>query len=141
MGNQKISAMKRETTAMKERAKTLEDCDARLKEQLERDSAAMMADADAYTKEEENKARAALPEPKACEICGTGYKNDEDYKKHLEYRVHSAYEEVQKKFDELKAGKAERAKRKAEAASDERKKSIEDSANDEKKSSRKDGDG
>merc|ERR1712187_590546 len=48
--------------------------------------------------------------------------NDDDEKTHLKYRVHSAYEEIQKKLEELQAAKEERAKKKAEVNTEERKK-------------------
>eukprot|EP00929_Paragymnodinium_shiwhaense_P099968 TRINITY_DN6190_c0_g1_i3.p1 TRINITY_DN6190_c0_g1~~TRINITY_DN6190_c0_g1_i3.p1 ORF type:complete len:385 (-),score=155.17 TRINITY_DN6190_c0_g1_i3:148-1302(-) len=114
--NARISQMKREATLMKDRAGQLEDCDARQKDQLLADSETMLKDMEAYMKEEERKAQLAQPTPKTCEVCGTGYKGDEDFNLHLTYKAHSAYQEVVDFLQKLKDKKAERQAKKEEEA-------------------------
>lgn len=114
--NARISQMKREATLMKDRAGALDDCDGRQKEQLLQDAETMLADMEAYMRDEEKKAQLAQPVPKTCEICGTGWKTDEDYQHHLTYKAHSAYQEVVDFLQKLKDKKAERQAKKEEAA-------------------------
>lgn len=123
--NTKISQMKREAMGLKEKAAALEDSDARLKEQLEKEAATAIADYEAFVKEEERKAALAAPRAQSCEVCGTAYTGDEEYKMHLEYRVHHSYTQIQEKLEELRTKKAEWEKTKKEADAAERKKRME----------------
>merc|ERR1712187_895967 len=109
--NARISAMKREAMNLKEKAASLtEDTDARQKEQLEQEAATAIADYEAFVKEEERKAALAAPKAQSCEICGTAYTGDDEYKMHLEYRVHTVYQQMKEKLEELKSRKEERDK-------------------------------
>merc|ERR1712048_164242 len=119
--NAKISAMKREAMNLKEKAAALtEDTDTRQKEQLESEAATALADYEAYVKEEERKAALAAPRAQSCEICGTAYTGDDEYKNHLEYRVHSCYQQVKDKLEEFKSRKEARDKARKEADAAER---------------------
>merc|ERR1712048_147826 len=124
----------------KEKAAALtEDTETRQKEQLESEAATALADYEAYVKEEEKKAALAAPRAQSCEVCGTAYTGDDEYKQHLEYRVHSCYQQVKDKLEELKSRKEERDKARREEGAAERKKKMEaEIEKQEKRAARKD---
>merc|ERR1712048_1208562 len=110
----------------KEKAAALtEDTETRQKEQLEAEAATALADYEAYVKEEEKKAALAAPKAQSCEVCGTAYTGDDEYKQHLEYRVHDGYQQIKDKLEELKSRKEERDKARREEGAAERKKKME----------------
>lgn len=118
--NQKISQMKRESTAFAQKASALEDCEARQKEQLNKQSEDMMNEMKAYEKEEEDKVIKAF-RPLTCEVCGTGYLGqvEGEYEAHLNFKVHDSYGKVRARLKELKdkrdeIGRLQREKKDAE---------------------------
>lgn len=124
--NAKILQMRREAKIMTEKAATLEDCDGRLKDQLEKDAAALTTEMEAYLKDEERKAQLAAPKAESCEECGTAYVGDAEYKAHLEYKAHGSYIHVREKVEELRKNKEEWAQKKQETFAEERKKKMEE---------------
>eukprot|EP00435_Cladocopium_sp_Y103_P011868 s4028_g3.t1 len=125
--NQKISQMKRESLQLEKKANALDDCDARKKEELMKQSREVEDEAKKYEKEEEEKVKANF-RPLACEVCGTAYVSNEEgeYEAHLKYKVHEAYTEIHARLKELKDKKAERDRIAKEKKEEERKKRKEE---------------
>jgi len=108
-----IRKMKREAMALKEKADAMDDSEGIKKEQLQKEATQALADYDAFVTEEERKvAQAAGPRAMSCEVCGTAYAGDDEYKLHLNYKLHGCYSQVLEKLEELKAKKEERDKMK-----------------------------
>jgi len=127
--NQKISQMKRESTNLAQKATALEDCEARKKEELMKQSDDLLEEAKKYEKEEEEKVKANF-RPLACEVCGTAYvsNNEGEYEAHLRYKVHNSYLEIRARLKELKEKKAARDQIAKEKKEEERKKKNEEYA-------------
>ncbi|OLQ06247.1 Luc7-like protein [Symbiodinium microadriaticum] len=125
--NQKISQMKRESTNLAQKANALEDCEARKKEELTKQSDDLLEEAKKYEKEEEEKVKANF-RPLACEVCGTAYisNNEGEYEAHLRYKIHNSYAEIRARLKELKDKKAERDRILKEKKEEERKKKNEE---------------
>lgn len=125
--NQKISQMKRESLQLEKKANALDDCDARKKEELMKQSREVEDEAKKYEKEEEEKVKANF-RPLACEVCGTAYVSNEEgeYEAHLKYKVHESYTEIHARLKELKDKKAERDRIAKEKKEEERKKRMEE---------------
>lgn len=125
--NQKISQMKRESLQLEKKANALDDCDARKKEELMKQSREVEDEAKKYEKEEEEKVKANF-RPLACEVCGTAYVSNEEgeYEAHLKYKVHESYTEIHARLKELKDKKAERDRIPKEKKEEERKKRMEE---------------
>eukprot|EP00439_Symbiodinium_sp_Y106_P080474 s569_g19.t1 len=144
--NQKISQMKRESTNLAQKANALEDCEARKKEELMKQSDDLLEEAKKYEKEEEEKVKANF-RPLACEVCGTAYisNNEGEYEAHLRYKIHNSYAEIRARLKELKDKKAERDRILKEKKEEERKKKNEEYmkkvAEEEKAEQEADGDG
>eukprot|EP00441_Pelagodinium_beii_P022483 CAMPEP_0197655064 /NCGR_PEP_ID=MMETSP1338-20131121/39228_1 /TAXON_ID=43686 ORGANISM="Pelagodinium beii, Strain RCC1491" /NCGR_SAMPLE_ID=MMETSP1338 /ASSEMBLY_ACC=CAM_ASM_000754 /LENGTH=309 /DNA_ID=CAMNT_0043230635 /DNA_START=71 /DNA_END=998 /DNA_ORIENTATION=- len=128
--NKEIGRMKREAMELKEKADALEDADATQKEQLLKQHELALKEYEDYVKEVEKKEEENAPKASSCKVCGTAYATDDEYKAHLERKMHVAYAAVHAKADELKAKEEEREK--SAATETEEKKSDR-----EKKSSRK----
>ena len=125
--NQKISQMKRESLQLEKKANALDDCDARKKEELMKQSREVEEEAKKYEKEEEEKVKANF-RPLACEVCGTAYVSnyEGEYEAHLKYKVHEAYTEIHQRLKLLKEKKAERDRIAREKKEEERKKRMEE---------------
>jgi len=108
--NKEIGRMKREAMELKEKADALDDADASKKEQLLKQHEIALKDYEDYVKDVEKKEEENAPKASSCKVCGTAYANDDEYKAHLERKMHIAYAQVQAKVDELKAKEAEREK-------------------------------
>merc|ERR1712187_501461 len=74
--NDKLAALKRESSAMIQRAETLDDDQFREKEGLISKANEMLKDREELLEEETKKAAAALDPEEVCEICGTAYTPD-----------------------------------------------------------------
>jgi len=127
--NQKISQMKRESTALAQKATTLNDSEHRQKEQLMKESEDLANEVKVYEKDEEAKVAANF-RPMACEICGTAYlsQHEGEYETHLKYKVHECYKMARDRLKELKDKKAAREKAVRDKKDEERKKKDEERA-------------
>mmetsp|Transcript_51122 Transcript_51122/g.91831 ORF Transcript_51122/g.91831 Transcript_51122/m.91831 type:complete len:393 (-) Transcript_51122:52-1230(-) len=127
--NQKISQMKRESTALAQKAAALDDQEHRQKESLMKESEDIANQVKTYEKDEEAKVAANF-RPLACEICGTAYlsQNAGEYETHLKYKIHESYTLVRNRLKELKDKKAERERVVKEKKEAERKKKDEERA-------------
>lgn len=124
--NVKILSAKKEITQLRLKAATLDDADHMLKEQLIKQADTMAEDIEAYQKEEEKKAADAAPLPVDCEVCGTFYLGQEEYDRHMTYRIHDAYVQAREKLKALKEKKAEREASEKEKRDEERKRKNEE---------------
>eukprot|EP00930_Biecheleria_cincta_P061736 TRINITY_DN472_c0_g1_i1.p1 TRINITY_DN472_c0_g1~~TRINITY_DN472_c0_g1_i1.p1 ORF type:complete len:396 (+),score=143.33 TRINITY_DN472_c0_g1_i1:165-1190(+) len=140
--NAKLSSMKRESTALATKAEKLEDCDGRQKAELLKQSEDLAEEAKKFEKEEEDKLAKTF-NPKACEVCGTGYlgNKEQDYEQHLRYKVHESYTLVRARLQELKDKQAERERiareKKEKKREEEKKRKDEEKAKKEEKKAKK----
>ncbi|CAE7409344.1 crop [Symbiodinium natans] len=113
---EKLKAM-REEAAFK--TKRSEDLDAmalttggynNMSSTLRRQARELSAEADSLQKLEMRKSAEKL-QPQACEVCGMGYLDEEEYKAHLTFRVHEGYQQVRDKYEELEKKRAQRARK------------------------------
>ncbi|CAE7247744.1 DRG1 [Symbiodinium natans] len=77
---------------------------------LRRQARELSAEADSLQKLEMRKSAEKL-QPQACEVCGMGYLDEEEYKAHLTFRVHEGYQQVRDKYEELEKKRAQRARK------------------------------
>lgn len=124
--NQKISATKREIDQLKLKAEALDDCDAKQKENLLKQAQTMADDIEAYQKAEETKAIDALPKGATCDLCGTAYTGDEEYQKHLGYKVHEGYIAVREQITMLRQKKEARLELEKNGKDEDRKRKNEE---------------
>eukprot|EP00931_Biecheleriopsis_adriatica_P064280 TRINITY_DN39086_c0_g1_i1.p1 TRINITY_DN39086_c0_g1~~TRINITY_DN39086_c0_g1_i1.p1 ORF type:complete len:366 (+),score=123.83 TRINITY_DN39086_c0_g1_i1:70-1167(+) len=131
--NHEIGRMKREAMLLKEQADALtDDSDGMKKEQLMKQHETAMADYEAFVKEVEKKEEQNAPKAQSCKVCGTAYGSEDEYKAHLERRMHQAYTQIQEKHDELLRKKDERQKKAVEEAAEKRAKREEKKKKDDK---------
>merc|ERR1712194_134993 len=75
--------------------------------------------------DEERKVQDGHAKPQTCEICGTGYRGEDEEKRHLQYKVHEVFVLIKDKIEELRKTKEERVLAARTEAEQERKKKNE----------------
>jgi len=120
--NDKLAALKRESSAMIQRAETLDDDQFREKESLITKANEMIKDRDELLEEETKKAVATQPQEESCDICGTSYIGKDGDAAHLQFKIHHAYVKIRERLDELKPKVEARAREQREKKDEEAKK-------------------
>lgn len=105
--NTRLAHMWRESSALREKAETLDDDASKEKEAMLAKAAELKTDIEEITKVETQKAIDSYPREEVCEICATAYTGEEDRKIHFTYKVHENYVKVREKAEELRKRKAE----------------------------------
>mmetsp|Transcript_3001 Transcript_3001/g.7675 ORF Transcript_3001/g.7675 Transcript_3001/m.7675 type:complete len:325 (+) Transcript_3001:147-1121(+) len=105
--NDKLAAMKRESSTMIQRAETLDDDQLREKDELIRKANELIKDREAFLEVETKKAEAATPAEQVCEICGTVFAGKDGDAAHLMFRIHEAYSKVREWVKEVQPKAAE----------------------------------
>lgn len=111
--NDRLSAMKRESSAMIQRAEQMDDDQIREKEALITKANELLKDREDMLESETKKAAESLEPEEVCELCGTSYIGKDGDAAHLKFRIHDAYVKVRARIDVLKprAEEWERTKR------------------------------
>lgn len=112
--NDKLAIMKRESSAMIQRAEALDDNELKEKEVLITKAAALMKEREEYQNAETQKAIDAVVPEEVCEICGVSYIGKDGDAAHLGFRVHDAYVRIRAKIAELRPKFAAKEKAKLE---------------------------
>merc|ERR1712039_895090 len=86
---------------IKDLANTDSGAEVEVREKMKTDIVQLEKDANEYEKEQYAKAMEAQG-PKACTVCGSVYKGQEEYAAHLSYKIHKSYEKVVARNEELK---------------------------------------
>merc|ERR1712187_114181 len=89
--NDRLSAMKRESSAMIQKAEGMDDDQIREKEALVTKANEMLKDREDMLEAETKKAAEALEPEEVCEVCGTAYVGKEADEAHLKFRIHQVY--------------------------------------------------
>lgn len=124
--NDRLAQMRRESSALIQRAESLDDDKIREKERLVQQANELLKEREDLLEAETQKAVATLPAEVVCEVCGTSFEGDAADAAHKTFRIHEAYTLVRDKFAELKPRVEESEKlrrKKAENGSDKRAKS------------------
>eukprot|EP00439_Symbiodinium_sp_Y106_P039429 s5844_g4.t2 len=74
---------------------------------LRRQVRELNAEAESLRRLELRKAAEKL-KPQVCEVCGTGYLDQEEFEAHLNFRVHEGYKQVRDKFEALEKKRVQR---------------------------------
>merc|ERR1712039_112437 len=144
--NDRLSRMKREASAMIEKAEAMDDDQIREKEGLVSKANELLKDRDDML--EAKTAVEAMEPEEVCDICGTAYQGEDGDAAHRKFRIHAAYTEIRARIAELKERVEEREKLRREKKEEEFKKkrkeelekSIADQEGKEKKGDKKDKD-
>jgi len=112
--NDGLAAMKRESSAMIQKAESMDDDQIREKEALITRVNELIKDRDDMMDIERKKAEEALEPEEVCEVCGTSYIGKDGDAAHLKFRVHDAYVSVAERIAELKPRVDEREKKRRE---------------------------
>jgi len=125
--NDKLGAMKRESSNMIQRAETLDDDQLREKDELIRKANEIIKDREALLEVETKKAMDAIAPEEVCETCGTAYTGKDGDAAHKQFRIHEAFVKIRDWITELKPRAEEYEKKKQEKKEEEmRKKRKED---------------
>mmetsp|Transcript_33102 Transcript_33102/g.102776 ORF Transcript_33102/g.102776 Transcript_33102/m.102776 type:complete len:346 (+) Transcript_33102:129-1166(+) len=100
--NDKLAMMKRESSAMIQRAEALDDEHLVEKQALITKSAELMKERDEYQQKETQKAIDAVEPEEVCEVCGVSYTGKDGDAAHMSFRIHEAYARIRKYIDELR---------------------------------------
>mmetsp|Transcript_44563 Transcript_44563/g.129585 ORF Transcript_44563/g.129585 Transcript_44563/m.129585 type:complete len:378 (+) Transcript_44563:117-1250(+) len=100
--NDRLSAMKRESSAMVQKAEQMDDDQIREKEALITKANELMKERDELLEIETKKAMEALDPEEVCDICGTSYVGKDGDAAHLKFRIHDAYKQIRARIAELK---------------------------------------
>ncbi|CAJ1429959.1 unnamed protein product [Effrenium voratum] len=100
--NDRLAQMKRESSALLQKAESLDDDKVREKEALTQQANEVLKEREEVLEEETKKAIAALPPQEVCEVCGTSYEGDAGNAAHKKFRIHEAYTIVRQRMDDLK---------------------------------------
>merc|ERR1712061_447187 len=100
--NDRLSAMKRESSAMIQKAEAMDDDQIREKEALVAKANEMLKDREDMLEAETKKAADALEPEEVCEVCGTAFAGKDGDAAHLKFRIHQVYSEVRARIAELK---------------------------------------
>ncbi|CAE7943254.1 crop [Symbiodinium sp. KB8] len=98
----KLSAMKRESSAKVKQAESLDDDKFQEKARLMAEAEDLTKEAAAVEEEETKKAIAAAVPEEVCDICGTCYQGAAADAAHKQFKIHNSYQEIRNKLDELK---------------------------------------
>jgi len=98
----KLSAMKRESSAKVKLAEGLDDDKFQEKARLMSEAEDLTKEATALEEEETKKAIAAAIPEEVCEICGTAYQGSAADTAHKQFKIHKSYQEIRDKLAELK---------------------------------------
>jgi len=99
--NDRLAQMKRESSALIQRAEALDDDKLKEKEALTTQANEVLKEREEILEEETKKAIAALPPQDICEVCGTSYEGDAQNAAHKKFRIHEAYTIVRARMAEL----------------------------------------
>mmetsp|Transcript_4096 Transcript_4096/g.7476 ORF Transcript_4096/g.7476 Transcript_4096/m.7476 type:complete len:309 (-) Transcript_4096:272-1198(-) len=138
--NDRLAQMKRESSALIQRAEALDDDKVREKEALIQQANDVLKEREEVLEEETKKAIAALPPQVVCEVCGTAYEGDGAV--HKKFRIHEAYTMVRARFSELKprVEEWEKANKEKNGKEDEKPRKKENGKKEESKSRARDKD-
>jgi len=100
--NDKLALMKRESSAMIQRAEDLDDDKLAEKQTLITRAAEMMKEREDYQQEETKKAIEALAPEEVCETCGVSYIGKDGDAAHHTFRIHDAYVLIRQQISELR---------------------------------------
>jgi len=98
----KLSAMKRESSAKVKQAESLDDDKFQEKARLMAEAEDLTKEAAAVEEAETKKAIAAAVPEEVCDICGTCYQGAAADAAHKQFKIHNSYQEIRNKLDELK---------------------------------------
>lgn len=131
--NDRLAQMKRESSALIQRAEALDDDKLKEKEALTQQANEVLKEREEVLEEETKKAIAALPPHDICEVCGTSYEGDAGNAAHKKFRIHEAYTIVRQRMDELKPRVEEWEKAQKEKLGDTAEKKEENNARERRK--------
>jgi len=120
--NDKLAIMKRESSAMIQRAETLDDDQLREKEALITKANEIMKDREDFQEAETKKAIEAIVPEEVCEICGVSFMGKDGDAAHQAFRIHDAYRKIRAKIKELRPRIEEREQKKIQEKEREAKK-------------------
>lgn len=121
--NDKLAIMKRESSAMIQRAETLDDDQLREKEALITKAAELMKERDELQAlETKNAIEAIIPE-EVCEVCGVSYVGRDGDAAHKAFRIHDAYKRIRARIKEMRPKLDEREQKRRAQKDEESKKS------------------
>lgn len=130
----KLSSMKRESSAMVQRAEALDDDSFKEKEALISRAGEIMKEAEEYEQAETKKAQEAAVPEEVCEVCGTCFQGKSGDVAHQQFKIHNAYKQVREHYEillpkkeELEAKRKERKEKEAKERGDDRRKRRDDS--------------
>merc|ERR1712039_1159181 len=92
--NDRLSAMKRESSAMIQKAEAMDDDQIREKESLVAKANELLKDREDLLEAEAKKAADSLEPEEVCEVCGTAYIGKEADEAHLKFRIHQVYVDI-----------------------------------------------
>lgn len=130
----KLSSMKRESSAMIQRAEAMDDDLFKEKQELIQRSGEIMKEAEEYEQAETKKAQEAAVPEEVCDICGTAFQGKAGDVAHQQFKIHNAYKQVRDNYElllpkkeELEAKRKERKEKEArERGDDSRRKRKDD---------------
>merc|ERR1712194_564384 len=120
--NDKAAQMRRESSALIQKAESLDDDNLREKEMCLNSSNALLKDRDEVLEEEMKKAIEAVVPEEVCDICGTAYIGSDGNGAHLQFKIHAAYKSIRERIEELRPRVQERERQNKERKDEESKK-------------------
>lgn len=120
--NDRLSAMKRESSAMIQKAEQMDDDQIREKEALITKANELLKEREEMLESETKKAAESLEPEEVCDICGTAYIGSDGDAAHLKFRIHEAYKMIRDRVAELKPRVEEWDKKRREKKDEELKK-------------------
>lgn len=100
--NDKAAQMRRESSALIQKAESIDDDNLREKEMCINSSNALLKERDEMLEDEMKKAIEAVVPEEVCEICGTAYIGSDGNGAHLQFKIHAAYKSLRERVEELR---------------------------------------